>query len=251
MARLPSGALALTATLPDGTTDFTPWDPVTLNPLKRPFAAFSPSVPTPPPQHYFHVCPEERRRRAENEAWVARQLALYAAAPGPRFWDRDKQQRGLRLRGGGGGGDGYGVEEEVVVAAVVEVEKEESTLTTPSSSAAVAALLRLLLPTAATIRERAARAQFSMSRARYQFAAYRRREDVRRVVAALRLALLVGAVLLGLAVFWALLLARGGDGDGGNDNEFVSYVLVPNYQAWSLVPPVPVPVPPPTSSSSS
>ncbi|KAI1639373.1 hypothetical protein F4809DRAFT_638631 [Biscogniauxia mediterranea] len=245
MARLPSGALALTATLPNGTTDFTPWDPVTLNPLKRPFAAFSPSVPTPPPQHYFHVCPEERRRRAENEAWVARQRALYAAAPGPRFWDRDRQ-RGLRLRGGGG--DGYGVEEEVTVKVEerrrgegeVEVEKEESTLATPSSSA-VAALLRLL-PTAAAIRERAARARFSLSRARYHFAAYRRREDVRRVVAALRLALLVGAAL-GLAVFWAL-LARGGD---GNDNEFVSYVLVPNYQAWSLVPPVPVP--PPTSSS--
>ncbi|KAI0602246.1 hypothetical protein F4775DRAFT_229965 [Biscogniauxia sp. FL1348] len=231
MARLPSGALALTASLSDGTTEFTPWDPVTVNPLKRPFAAFSRSVPTPPRPYCFYMPPEERRRRAENEAWVARQRALYAAAPGTRFpRDRDQQQQqGLRLRGGSNDGG-----EEVGVV----VEKEESTPTTLLS--AIAALLQFLLAAAAaTIRERVARAQFLLSRTRYEFTLYRQRPDVCQAVAILRLVLLI-SVVLGLAVLWVLLAYRDA-GDDDNNIEIVYYVLVPNYQAWSLVPPVPDP----------
>ncbi|KAI1333945.1 hypothetical protein F5Y15DRAFT_430184 [Xylariaceae sp. FL0016] len=52
------------------------------DPAKRPFAAFAGCRPDPVPLKYrFHVPPEELAYKAHNDAYVARQLELYARTP--------------------------------------------------------------------------------------------------------------------------------------------------------------------------
>ncbi|KAI5918791.1 hypothetical protein F4810DRAFT_556668 [Camillea tinctor] len=215
MARLPSGALALSAHLPDGTVSLTPWDPVTMNTTKRPFAAFASCVPTPPRPNYFWISPEEKRRREENEAWVARQISLYAAAPGPRYpeWQR---KRDLRLRGGK-----HATEEEEGGAPDIPF---------------LVTLNIFLVAILTAIREHVAETQFWLSGLRYQFDMYFQQPDVRNFMTLLR-RILLAVVVLGIAVAWYLWMPR--EINDEDDNEIVAYVLVENYRSWSVVPPVP------------